>query len=262
MSDAKTPPFGEVGYKKPPEQHRFKKGRSGNPAGRRRKAAVEKRASSGTTALGEILLTEAMRPIKIRENDEVIELPMIQAALRSLGVAAVKGDHRAQLAFADMVKAVQTQRSEELEAFYLEVYKYKEHWLEVFADCDRAGQPRPEPIPHPDDVVLNDCTLQVRFNGPIDLQQKAKWDDIASKRQGFLEEVEYLKSLPHSSPEEKAVIDEDLAHNKHMCDLLRAIAPDERTRRAPGFDLQAWRNQQSAWQNTMAKRAKRKRTRT
>jgi hypothetical protein len=52
--------------------------------------------------LADLIMQEAYRPIQIRENGKLEELPMIQAVLRSLGVAAVKGSHRAQLAITSL----------------------------------------------------------------------------------------------------------------------------------------------------------------
>jgi hypothetical protein len=57
--------------------------------------------------IGDMILFEAIRPVQIRENDKVVELPMIQAILRSLSVSALKGSHRAQIAVAKMVQATQ-----------------------------------------------------------------------------------------------------------------------------------------------------------
>jgi hypothetical protein len=36
----------------------------------------------------------------------------------------------------------------------------------------RAGTTRPEPVPHPDDVIIDYETGKVRFDGPIDEEQK------------------------------------------------------------------------------------------
>ena len=71
----------DVGYGKPPKTTRFVKGRSGNPRGRPRKQA---RARGNSTGADEptkaMILEEAYRPVAVREGDNVIQLPAIQAA--------------------------------------------------------------------------------------------------------------------------------------------------------------------------------------
>src|SRR5579875_1743355 len=121
-----------VGYKRPPAQHQFKKGVSGNPRGRPPKAGSAQPPPTPYTALDDIVLSEALRPIQIRENDQLVEIPMIQAVVRSLGVGAVKGSHRSQLALAGMVKAIQTAQHEGLLELYKAAVEYQQDWRERF----------------------------------------------------------------------------------------------------------------------------------
>jgi hypothetical protein len=75
----------EVGRGKPPKQHQFKKGQSGNPRGR------PKVSASVYTHLEE----ELKRKVTIHENGRPITLTMHQLMAKSMVSRAIKGDAKA-----------------------------------------------------------------------------------------------------------------------------------------------------------------------
>lgn len=75
----------KVGYKSPPKQHRFPKGKSGNPRGRRRGA-------QGRKAIVERVLLE-MRRVEI--DGRLRELTMIELVVLALRQEALNGKARA-----------------------------------------------------------------------------------------------------------------------------------------------------------------------
>jgi|SRR5215831_17156289 len=78
----------EVGYGKPPVRTRFRKGQSGNPDGRPAHKAMS-RASA-------LALAEAYRTFTVGKGDQALELPAVQAILRSQTQLALQGDIDAQ----------------------------------------------------------------------------------------------------------------------------------------------------------------------
>jgi len=49
---------------------------------------------------------------------------------------------------------------------------YKEHWGLILAERARNGTTGPEPVPHPDDVIIDYGTGGVRIDGPVMYEQK------------------------------------------------------------------------------------------
>jgi len=74
-----------VGYKRPPEATRFRKGQSGNPAGR----------PKGTRNLKDDLADELRETILVREGEQTKKISKQRAFLKSLMARALKGDTRA-----------------------------------------------------------------------------------------------------------------------------------------------------------------------
>ena len=75
-----------VGYKKPPKEHRFKKGRSGNPNGR----------PKGARSLPEEVRRALRKTITVTEDGKRRKITVVEAALRRLVEQAVaKGEMRA-----------------------------------------------------------------------------------------------------------------------------------------------------------------------
>ena len=124
---------GGTGYGNPPVEHRFRKGQSGNPAGRPRATGAPGDRLRGSTEPGrEMILAEAYRRVIVEEDGAEIELSTHEAVLRAMATAARQGNQTAQHRWTQLVKAAEAEQKRAQIALYnvLEREDLKREWSE------------------------------------------------------------------------------------------------------------------------------------
>jgi hypothetical protein len=217
----------EVGYAKPPEATRFRKGQSGNPHGRPR-GAKNKRPALNEERMKSIILDEAYRTIKINEGDRRITIPMVQAIIRSLALSAVKGQQRAQHLFTALVATVEGDNKRLHDEWLETAIEYKVRWERELARRAREGITGPDPLPHPDDVIIDLKSGQVRLKGPMTKEEKIVWDELRARKRESDQTITELEQLLRDKPdyEHKDLVQEDLEFEHTIRAKIARVIPD------------------------------------
>ena len=207
-----------VGYGRPPEHSRFKKGKSGNPAGRHRAE------SSKPSDLNDLLLAEARRSIKVIENGTTLEITAKEALIKASFKSALRGNSYAQerlltrIAKADKELAAQIERENEAAEIYVAAKRA------AIAEARAAGKPEPEIYPHPDDIVF-EPGKPWRLDGPATKEDAVEYQQLARARDLF-----YLQAFLAPLPEK----------NKLSMDLYSATFINERLPPRMRLDDNGW----------------------
>jgi hypothetical protein len=187
---ATSNPEYETGYGKPPVSTRFKPGQSGNPRGRPKAEFVtEERLKS-------IFLKEAYRTIKVNEANGQLTIPMAQAVVRAIGVNAAKGKPQAQKLFIESVIAFEREKKELNDRYIEAAIEYKTTWDVELAYRRRHGIIAPDPVPHPDDILIDPWAGSVRIVGPMTMEEKALLERIRPKHDAAATEETQASSSP------------------------------------------------------------------
>ena len=84
----------EVGYRRPPESGRFKKGKSGNPKGR----------PKGSTNFLTILEQELGQTVVVNENGQKRKITRMQAMVKRIVAGALQGDLKALMTLFEILR--------------------------------------------------------------------------------------------------------------------------------------------------------------
>jgi hypothetical protein len=214
----------DVGYAKPPASTKFKPGQSGNPRGRP-KGSRNKPPRLNEERLKEIIIAEAYRTIKINDGDKKVSIPMAQAIVRSLAVNAAKGQHRAQQLFAELVTMTERANKALHDGYLQTAIEYKVDWERELERRRTFGINASDPIPHPDDIVIDMKTGEVKINGPMTKEEKGVWDSLRQRLEDCHAEIKELQKLAADPESEnyRHIIEGEIAFETKLRDRIAGV---------------------------------------
>ena len=117
----------------------------------------------------------------IREGDETKEMSTLEVVLRAQTKSAAGGNAYAQKHIIERVAWADRERRAEIEASNTSWREYVARHREAIAEAERNKESPPAPLPHPDDVVIDE-EKGVRFVGPIDEAQMVRLKETLKLR--------------------------------------------------------------------------------
>lgn len=103
---------------------------------------------------------------------------------------------------------------------------FKLVWEKEFARCRSLGIDLPDPVPHPDDVILHrDGTVELK--GLMTKEEKAKWAEFR-KIKAMCDELPtmYTELDEETDPEERRTMRKDIAEVEKIRDMLGEVVRD------------------------------------
>lgn len=206
-----------VGYGRPPKESQFRKGKSGNPAGRPMGAKNKLKITGGK--IDDILRRELAPTVEVRGVDGPETLSVLEASVRSLGVRAMKGSVRAQEHLIEKQGDLDAKEAAEHDAHNRALRALKEHQLARRRLNSERGI-EDDVVPDPDHIVMDRASARMVIRGPADLQQKVEWERMWEAPRSFRWELELArKKLARLRPrhtEERACLTNTIQENEYF----------------------------------------------
>ena len=172
-----------------------------------------------------IILEEAYRTIQVNDGDKQIKVPMAQAIVRARCGQRRQRASSAHSGSSPSLLSATERENKALNDEWLDVaITYKVEWDQELERAPALGiTDLPDPLPHPDHVVIDMSTGTAYVRGPSTKEEKTLWDAIQGRRQEFEEELRDLEAIASdpNSPHQD-IVRQDIEHTRKILAIINA----------------------------------------
>lgn len=137
------------------------------------------------TDLERALLAEARRRVTVRDGGTPVEMSVNEIVVRKTSETAAKGNSHAQRIVLEMFAAAEAREASIKEANAAFWRAYQRHYRSEIAEARKKGEPVPEPVPHPDDILIDDRN-NISIDGPVTEPEAQAYAYSVNLRDAFM----------------------------------------------------------------------------
>ena len=176
-----------VGFGRPPRDTQFRKGESGNPKGRPRKALAPEDLSE--SELEKVFRKILNRKYNVADASGTRAVTGLEVLLQAQFQTAAKGSTPAQRMIlqgaAELERRDEARRragEQERKDNFERMVRGKEIRRRMWDAAEKAGEEPEDPWPHPDDILINKAEQTYRIRGPLNASQEPYYDYLLTLR--------------------------------------------------------------------------------
>ncbi len=123
-----------------------------------------------------------------------------------------------------MLNITEGKKLRERQALFQAAVDSKIGWQQELELRRQKGTSGPDPVPHPDHVILDFDNGTVRIKGPLTKEEKLEWDRLIRTMKGWeLEVAEIKKMLASRKCKDREELERELAHAEEVVAKIKAV---------------------------------------
>jgi hypothetical protein len=175
----------QTGYRKPPVEHRFAKGISGNPKGRPKGSRKLPEMVGADDSLAALVRKAGRQMRVIREGEDVREMPTVEIIIQRAFTTAAKGDPRALKVALEMLAAAEQVVQKEVDELREASLQFQASW-NCWCRQVRNEHSDLTEYPEPADVKIDPLTGFTTWKSRWLKKQHATYEGLSDKRHSRL----------------------------------------------------------------------------